>query len=613
MLKYFYDSASGLGDIIAPTPENLEQNVKNAMLYEASYENNAQKVFDLIFVGASPVGFNEVGNAPIHIAAREGHLKLVKIFVEANSNCINLKGRGGNTPLHYVASAKYITERHFCVIEFLLKKGADGLIKNDKSRSAYDVCSKRGKYAQKARDTLDKCLLGYCTWLNADDNNSNDQNKKEEEEEENNDLLTFDINEYKEQGADIFINKVLRSPSASIDSNNSNSLNNSLSRRYSQQVRSSSASIDHKMNNSDRKKQRDENEKNLINNNNNKQTTDVNNNNKRDNSSSRRNGNNYQKQQAISNFLDSYRFRNNSTSMDRGDREEEEEEEEEFVINEDVLKEIDDDDNNNSDDDETSLNQSANSYFVELDGNKYVIDDSDFADAMLDDGYGDLYDENGKINYDINAGKSNIVDTIKEVGLFFNKSINDEDNDDINTATEVNESDDSGKNNQTIYLNNDNVDNTQVDTPSNSSGDKILESSNNKSKGNFMKKISTVANQITQKTVDLVNEHTKNINRSNDDSNSYINVKINLNEITNGLGVQFDQFLRVVAFRPGSKPTVLEECGVLVGDLLDEINGKEAHPPLHQALALLKETTMNAKGGILMLRFIRKICTYDIL
>jgi hypothetical protein len=49
MLKYFYDSASGLGDIIAPTPENLEQNVKNAMLYEASYENNAQKVFDLIF------------------------------------------------------------------------------------------------------------------------------------------------------------------------------------------------------------------------------------------------------------------------------------------------------------------------------------------------------------------------------------------------------------------------------------------------------------------------------------------------------------------------------------------------------------------------------------
>ena len=65
--------------------------------------------------------------------------------------------------------------------------------------------------------------------------------------------------------------------------------------------------------------------------------------------------------------------------------------------NEDVLKEIDDDDNNNSDDDETSLNQSANSYFVELDGNKYVIDDSDVADAMLDDGYGDLYDENGNI------------------------------------------------------------------------------------------------------------------------------------------------------------------------------------------------------------------------
>ena len=106
MLKYFYDSASGLGDIIAPTPENLEQNVKNAMLYEASYENNAQKVFDLIFVGASPVGFNEVGNAPIHIAAREGHLKLVKIFVEANSNCINRRVKDSQKQAEMSAKAK---------------------------------------------------------------------------------------------------------------------------------------------------------------------------------------------------------------------------------------------------------------------------------------------------------------------------------------------------------------------------------------------------------------------------------------------------------------------------------------------------------------------------
>ena len=48
MLKYFYDSANGLGNIIAPTPENLDEHLKNDMLYHASYENNSQEVFDLI-------------------------------------------------------------------------------------------------------------------------------------------------------------------------------------------------------------------------------------------------------------------------------------------------------------------------------------------------------------------------------------------------------------------------------------------------------------------------------------------------------------------------------------------------------------------------------------
>ena len=143
MLKYLYDSASGLGDVIAPTPENLAPDVKNRLLYEASYENDVRATYDLIFVGASPCALNEVGNAAIHVAAREGNLKIIKIFVEADRQCVNLRGRGGNTALHYAASAKYITETHFEVIKFLLECGADGLIKNDKSKSAYDVKSTR--------------------------------------------------------------------------------------------------------------------------------------------------------------------------------------------------------------------------------------------------------------------------------------------------------------------------------------------------------------------------------------------------------------------------------------------------------------------------------------
>ena len=97
-------------------------------------------------------------------------------------------------------------------------------------------------------------------------------------------------------------------------------------------------------------------------------------------------------------------------------------------------------------------------------------------------------------------------------------------------------------------------------------------------------------------------------NRNHKHKIIHLDAKINLKEVTNGLGVQFDQFLRVVAFRPGPKPTILEDCGISVGDLLYEINGNEVHPPLHQALALLKESTHSSENsnGVLVLRFIRK-------
>ena len=562
MLKYFYDSASGLGNIIAPTPENLDQHIKNDMLYHASYENKSQEVFDLIFVGASPCALNAVGNAAIHVAAREGHLKIVKIFVEANPECVNLKGRGGNTPLHYVASAKYITEKHFSVVEFLLRKGADGLIKNDKSKSAYDVCSKRGKYAQKIKDTLDKCLLGYCTWLVDDSKNQKNEDKKQGDDADEI-LLDFDIKEYKEQSAYIYNNNVLRSQSATVDS------------KPPHQLRSPSSSIEHMSPvNINKNEKRDENVDNVNN------TT-----------------NKSSKHQAIPSFLDSYKRRNinldlNKAKINNARLEEEEDggddEEEEFVINDDDLKEIEDDNDDNA------MNRSSTSYFVELDGQKFFVDELDSdEDLLLDDEYDELF-------FNKTSKSSSFVNSVKEeVGLFFNK------NDDAVGSTNLSSNDDSTNIENGACDNDDNkeTDNASMDSAATKNSN-IYSSSN---EANFMKKISNVANQITTTTVKLVNDHAKNINSaSNDDKHLYINVKIHLNEITNGLGVQFNQFLRVVAFRPGNKPTILEECGVIVGDLLHEINGNEVHPPLHRALALLKESTSSTKGDILKLCFMRK-------
>jgi hypothetical protein len=562
MLKYFYDSANGLGNIIAPTPENLDEHLKNDMLYHASYENNSQEVFDLIFVGASPCALNDVGNAAIHVAAREGHLKLVKIFVEANPECINLKGRGGNTPLHYVASAKYITEKHFSIVEFLLRKGADGLIKNDKSKSAYDVCSKRGKYAKKVEDTLDKCLLGYCTWLVDDSRNQKNEGKKKGDDTDKI-LLDFDINEYKEQSAYIYNNNVRRSQPATVDS------------KPPQHLRSPSSSIEHisptKIN---KNKKRDENVENVNN------TT-----------------NKSSKHQAISSFLDSYKRRNINLDLkearinnarlaeeeDSGD-----DEEEEFVINEDDLKEIEDDNDDNA------MNRSSTSYFVEVDGQKIFVDELDSdEDLLLDAEYDELY-------FNKKSKDSSFMNSFKnEVEHFFNT------NDDAVGSNNLSSHGDSTNIENGACDNDDNKDTDTALMDSAATKNKNINSSSNKP--NFMKKISNVANQITTTTVKLVNEHAKNINSSsNDDKHLYVNVKIHLNEIPNGLGVQFNQFLRVVAFRPGNKPTILEECGVIVGDLLHEINGNEVRPPLHRALELLKESTSTTKGDILKLRFMRK-------
>ena len=147
------------------------------------------------------------------MAAREGNLKIIKIFVEADRQCVNLRGRGGNTALHYAASAKYITETHFEVIKFLLECGADGLIKNDKSKSAYDVCSKHGKYANQTKDTLDKCLLGYCTWLNAPSSEDDIIQKEKAKEGENYpDLFNFDIQEYKKKSVEVMADKMMVTP-----------------------------------------------------------------------------------------------------------------------------------------------------------------------------------------------------------------------------------------------------------------------------------------------------------------------------------------------------------------------------------------------------------------
>lgn len=64
------------------------------------------------------------GNTPLHIAAKFGHLKIVRYLIEKSAN-VNAKNLNGDTPLHLALN----TDRFDCAIQ-LKVAGADDIIKN---------------------------------------------------------------------------------------------------------------------------------------------------------------------------------------------------------------------------------------------------------------------------------------------------------------------------------------------------------------------------------------------------------------------------------------------------------------------------------------------------
>lgn len=64
------------------------------------------------------------GNSPLHIAAKFGHLKIVRYLIEKSAN-VNAKNLSGDTPLHLALN----NDRFDCAIQ-LKVAGADDIIKN---------------------------------------------------------------------------------------------------------------------------------------------------------------------------------------------------------------------------------------------------------------------------------------------------------------------------------------------------------------------------------------------------------------------------------------------------------------------------------------------------
>jgi ankyrin repeat protein len=78
------------------------------------------------------------GESLLHVAAKSGHLSMLKMLLEKGAN-VNIQDESGNTALHYSAA-----NGKKDAVKFLLEKSADPLVVNVKEQKAIDYSNIKG-------------------------------------------------------------------------------------------------------------------------------------------------------------------------------------------------------------------------------------------------------------------------------------------------------------------------------------------------------------------------------------------------------------------------------------------------------------------------------------
>jgi ankyrin repeat protein len=100
--------------------ESIDQGSLQYLCIEAIKQVYIQAIIDLLIdKGADIQAINKDRAAPLHIAANEGHTKMVQCLIEKGANK-EAKDNNGSTPLH-IAACKGYTK----VVQCLIEKGAD--------------------------------------------------------------------------------------------------------------------------------------------------------------------------------------------------------------------------------------------------------------------------------------------------------------------------------------------------------------------------------------------------------------------------------------------------------------------------------------------------------
>lgn len=147
--KIFFDALvygkfDKVNHLITTSPDII--NAKDKYGFTALHNLMSEKQFEMINLlleeGANPNIKNEDGITPLHLAC---WTKNANILLK-NGADINSIDNSGNTPLHILAGDG---EERTDVIKFLVMKGANIGIKNNKGETPYDIAKLRfGSYIQ---------------------------------------------------------------------------------------------------------------------------------------------------------------------------------------------------------------------------------------------------------------------------------------------------------------------------------------------------------------------------------------------------------------------------------------------------------------------------------
>ncbi|XP_066547687.1 E3 ubiquitin-protein ligase MIB2 [Amia ocellicauda] len=117
--------------------QSTEQDNPSRLVIEAAH-GSASKVQDLVQKYPEKVDIKNQGKTALQVAAHQGHMEVVKVLLQANSN-IEVKDEDGDTALHYTAFGNQAE-----IARLLLSKGANVNLLNNSMCTALHIAVNKG-------------------------------------------------------------------------------------------------------------------------------------------------------------------------------------------------------------------------------------------------------------------------------------------------------------------------------------------------------------------------------------------------------------------------------------------------------------------------------------